>query len=191
MNLFIYLVSREGGSAPQTPRPRSNIHHYATSTMRTELLPEALVEINGWVPLGGLPSSSVLRIQHLRSPGSDIFASPAPVAFSCKIIRMTSPGAASESSQVEVKSKSTFDPSIRTGITRAQGVDSGRTKSSQVLKRKAKPREKTEVNLSHFWRRNCTPKSAKIFKSSRSQVEVKSKSSRGESGLRHPFDIFK
>ena len=55
LNTFTYLASREGGSAPQTPRPRSNIHHYATSTMRTELLPEALVEIKGWVPLGGHP----------------------------------------------------------------------------------------------------------------------------------------
>ena len=56
--MFIYSVSREGGSAPQTPRPHSGIHHCATSSMRTEMLPEAIVESKGRVPLGGLPSSS-------------------------------------------------------------------------------------------------------------------------------------
>ena len=71
LNKFIYSGSREGGSAPQTPRPRSNIHHRVTSNMRTEMLPEAIVERlkPGSLAVGfhHLPTSSISQIEHLPS----------------------------------------------------------------------------------------------------------------------------
>ena len=86
MIMTIYVGKREG--------PTVSVQHLPASPMRTELLPVDRAGDGAEVIHGvGLPSSSVLVIRHLRSLGSDIFA---PVAFSCKIIRITSPGVASK-----------------------------------------------------------------------------------------------